>query len=220
MKKLTLTLTLVVAACAAFAAPEKFLSWNLNDVATIKAQLAKPDTVVPAYRKVWYAYLLAKLEAPDSIDTLAKCEQVIAAATKQYGSTVDTAATLLTVLRNTKDGRFLDEISKSAKYTGTDYYRQYYVLPGLVPASTSERRDIAFEFAEKYIKRGKAAEVGSVIDKYVEFSLDDDDAAVVKGLQRLNRLVLPKLTGVANDPWLPVSAKLALALKSRGVSAK
>lgn len=220
MKKLTLILTLAVAAAAAFAAPEKFISWQISDAAVIKAQLAKPNESVPAYQKVWYAYLLARAEAPESISTLAKTEQVIAAATKQYGSTVDTAAMLLTVLFNAKDTRFLAEIAKDAKYTKTDYYRQYYVLRGLVPASASEKRDIALEVAEKEIKRGRAAVVGSVIDKYVEFSLDDDDTTVVKGLQKLYRLAAPKLTAASNDPWKPVVAKLQLALKSRGAEVK
>ena len=50
--------------------------------------------------------------------------------------------------------------------------------------------------------------------------MDDDDAAVVKGLQKLYRLAAPKLTAAANDPWKPVVAKLQLALKSRGAEVK
>ena len=133
---------------------------------------------------------------------------------------METPIAVLTVLYNARDTRFLADIAKDAKYTKTDYYRQTYVLRGLVSASNSEKRDIALEVAEKYIKQGKAAAVGSMIDKYVEFSLDDDDATVVKGLRKLYRLAAPKLTAASDDPWKPVVAKLQLALKSRGAEVK
>ena len=220
MKKLTIILTLAVAAAAAFAATEKFISWQISDAAVIKAQLAKPDTAVPAYQKVWYAYLLARAEAPESVSTLAKCEKVFDDTKAKYGSTVATPVAILTVMRNCKDARFYGDFAKDAKYSATDYYRQFYVLPGLIPASASERRDIALEVAEKYIKRNQAAQAVPVIDKYVELSLEDDDAVVIKGLQKLYRLAAPKLTAAANDPWKPVVAKLQLALKSRGAEVK
>ena len=94
------------------------------------------------------------------------------------------------------------------------------MLAGLVPAGTAEKRDAALDVAEELIKSGKAAAVAALVDKYVEFSLDDDDAAVVKGLQKLYRLAAPKLTASTSDPWKPVVAKLQLALKSRGAEVK
>ena len=221
MKKLALTLTLATAVCAAFAAPEKFLGWQTTDTAAIKAQLAKPtNESVRAYHKVWYTFMLARLEAPETVDTLAKCEAVMAGAIAKYGVKMTVPGSVLGVLRGTGDKRFLAEISKDPKYTGTSYYKQYYVLAGLVPAGTAEKRDAALDVAEELIKSGKAAAVAALVDKYVEFSLDDDDAAVVKGLQKLYRLAAPKLTAAANDPWKPVVAKLQLALKSRGAEVK
>ena len=218
MKKLTLTLTLAMAVCAAFAAPEKFL-WKA-DAATIKTQLAKASDSVPNHHKVWYTCLLAKAEAPETVSTLAKYQALFDGALAKYGVNIEPYGGLLCVLRCSNDRRFLDEITKNPKYTGTAYYRRCYVLGGLVPASTSEKRDIALEFAEKEIKAGKAATVAGLVDKYVEFSLDDDDATVVKGLQKLYRLAAPKLTAAADDPWKPVVAKLQLALKSRGAEVK
>ena len=220
MKKLTLILTLAVAACAAFAAPEKFLGWKSTDVAVIKAQLAKSNDSVPGYHKVHYTFLLAKLEAPASIDTLAKCEQVVSDAKNKYGVSQSVEHLLLGIFRNSRDYRFLDEIVKSAKYTGTAYYRQYYILNGMVPASATEKRDIALEIAEREIRRGKTAGVATLVDKYIAFSLDDDDAVVVKNIQKLYRLAAPKLTAASNDPWKPIVAKLQLALKSRGAEVK
>ena len=220
MKKLTLVITLAVAAFAAFAAPEKFLGWQCKDVDALKAQLAKPNDTVLAQHKIFYVYMTARLEAPESVSTLAKCEKVVGDAVGKYGSTMSTQEAVLQVMYHLKDTRFLSDMAKDSKYTTNYYYRQYYVLNGRVPASTSEKRDIALEVAERLIKKGPAKAAGSVIDKYIEFSLDDDNDTVVKGLKKLYRLVLPKLTGVTNDPWLPVSAKIALALKSRGVEVK
>ena len=221
MKKL-IVLFLCLAGVAAFAAPEKFLGWKTTDVAAVKAQLAKDDAAVPPYYKVLYTYMLAKLEAPDTVDTLAKTEAVVGAAHTKYKVEKSVTSTVLGIVRNSKDYKLLDDISKDKRYTEDVMYKIYFVVLGIVAAPEEEVKTTAFECSKYLCSQNKCQPnlITKVLDKYIQCSSADDDEVVVKNLRVLYRLVLPKLTGVANDPWLPASAKISLALKSRGVDVK
>ena len=226
-----LTLCMVVFACFASDGEKKFPGWGCKDVALLKEAAANPDTA--AYRGSWrvqFDLMAAEIEAPDTVDTLAKIEAFVASARAKYIAKspvfekqlqpYTVQLIVLQYMRCRGDKRFVREFMASDAYTKLPYYQTYCVLDGYVPVSDEERKAAACELFGVQAKARNSAMAKKCLEIYIDLSIDDDDEAVVKNLRKFYRLALPRLTAATDDPWKPVVAKIQLALKSRGAEVK
>ena len=233
MKKF-LIIALCLSGVVAFADTKPFPGWKCKDVSALKAAAADSDVdAYSASHRIQFELMVTEIEAPDKLKTLKDYEQFVSEARERYKALAPAYAEWLNTNTNgqTKnivlqyftcrgDKRFVKDIVADTGYTSLVYYKEICVLYGFVPVSASEVKDTCVEVVASYIKRNSPNNTKKYLDKYLDLTVDDDDAVVVKNLKKFYRMVLPKLTGGSSDPWFTVSATIALALKSRGVEVK
>ena len=139
MKKITLILMLGMIAIAGWAAEKPFLGWRCTDLAALKAAVTDAD--VGAYRahvRIDYELMIAEIEAPDTVNTLAKMESFVSAARERYLAASPayekdltwnpTKGIILQYFLCRRDTRFLKEIMADSEYTRFPYYEEHVFL--------------------------------------------------------------------------------------------
>ena len=224
MKKFVIALFAMIGLCSVSFAEDAFIGWQCKDNAALKAAIAKDNKDVPVTFKVAYTLMIAENENPANVNTLAKCMEIAKNALPQQGVDKPSEQELFTRViqyfwcRN--DKTILKEINASPLAKDNGYYQTYYVIvknwSGISPA---EYKDTMFEFLKQDIKSADAENLfNTIFERFLEMSIEDEDSVVIKKLQILYRLAIPKLA--TNEKMKPIVVTISLALKGYGVEVK
>ena len=223
MKKFMLTLFAAVGLCSVSFAADPFLGWECKDNAALKAAIAKSNGDVSPSVKAHYALMIANNENPANVDTLAKCTEIVKNAYAAAGvKNVSEESVFFVVIKNfwcRNDKTILKEIVASPLSAKSAYFKEWYIVErNWTNLSETEYKDVLFEDLKQNVKTASTASFSHRFSKYLELCIEDEDSVVVKKLQILYRLAIPKLA--TNEKMKPVVVTISLALKGYGVEVK
>ena len=223
MKKFSITLFAIISLCSVSFAADAFLGWQCKDNAALKAAIAKNNGDVPALHKVHYALMIANNENPANIDTLAKCTEIAknayAAAGVKNVSEDLVFQSVISYFRCRNDKTILKEIVASPLAAKSDYFKEQYIAErNWTNLSKAELKDVLFDVLKQKVTTASTAYFSRRFNKYLELCAEDEGSVIVKKLQILYRLAVPKLA--TNEKMKPVVVAISLALKGYGVEVK
>lgn len=224
MKKFSIVLFAMIGLCSVSFAADAFLGWNCKDNAALKAAIAKDNKDVPVSDKAIYALMIAENENPANVNTLAKCTTIVknvyvAAGVKEPKEQA-IFTSVITYFYCRQDKTILEEINASPLAKDNLYYKTYYVVVrNWSGIPLSEYKEKLFESLEQNIKSGGNNYLFNLVFKrFLELSIEDDSNVVLKKLQILYRMAVPKLD--THEKMKPIVVKISLALKAYGVEVK
>ena len=223
MKKFVITLFAMIGLCSVSFAEDAFIGWECKDNAALKAAIAKSNDDVSPLIKAHYALLIANNENPANVDTLAKCTEIVKNAYAAAGvKNVSEEDVFFVVIQNfwcRSDKTILKEIVASPLSVKSAYFKEWYIVErNWTNLSEAEYKDVLFEDLKQNVKTASTASFSHRFSKYLELCIEDEDSVVVKKLQILYRLAIPKLA--TNEKMKPVVVTISLALKGYGVEVK
>lgn len=223
MKKFVITLFAMIGLCSVTFAEDAFIGWECKDNAALKAAIAKSNDDVSPLIKAHYALLIANNENPANVDTLAKCTEIVKNAYAAAGvKNVSEDSVFFVIIQNfwcRHDKTILKEIVASPLSAKSAYFKEWYIVErNWTNLSEAEYKDVLFEVLKQNVKTASTDNFSHRFSKYLELCIEDEDSVVVKKLQILYRLAIPKLA--TNEKMKPVVVTISLALKGYGVEVK
>ena len=223
MKKFLITLFAMIGLCSVSFAADAFLGWNCKDNAALKAAIAKNNKDVLVIHKALYALMIAENENPANVNTLAKCMAIVKNAFIAAGVDKPSEQVLfcrvITYFWCRKDKTILKEIIASPLAAKSEYYKERYIVErNWANLSESEYKEVLFEVLKQNLKTGSITPFNRRFQKYIELCAEDEDSVVIKKLQILYRLAVPKLA--TDEKMKPIVVTISLALKGYGVEVK
>ena len=220
MKHIFLTtlfaLSLAVVSIAS-AANIPFIGWN-KTAAEYKAQMADTN-VIPAYR-IYCAYMIAQIEAPETVKDIASVEAFIRNARKGYNvsdSDNDVRNSVISIATYAGRPDLAQAMLRHPDYAAHPstilYIKAYRPHKLGIVQTTAERKAVLAEAMPIAVKRNSLYLADHFLKEFIELTAEDKDEDVLPILRTVYRLSLPKLEDAKFKPFV---VKLSLALKSRG----
>ena len=224
MKKFVITLFAITCLCNISFAADTFLGWNCKNNVALKSAIEKDNKDVPIWQKIAYSLMIAENENPANINTLEKCTTIAKNACSTAGVKILSEEKIFSCViqyflcRN--DKTILKEIISSPLAKKSTYYKTHYVvIKNWVGLSPAEHKEVMFEYLKQNVKSANIDDrFDTVFEQFLESSIEDESDIVVKKLQILYRLAIPKLA--TNEKMKLIVVKISLALKGYGVEAK